>query len=573
METGAHSIRVRTVRRRAAALIALAGLLNLISAVTPPLRTRLDEVNAFVPLAVSQTAAVLTGVSGIVLLLLSGAIRRGQRLAWQIVIVLLSGSALLHIAKGADFEEALVALLLVTYLIINRKYFHAPKTVESMRRPITLLFFGIAAATTVGAFVIEIYTSRGTRLSVTDSLENSFLRLFGIRSQPLPPHLDTFLTPVLIVVSVVLVAVVAYLFFQPTIVAHRRHHVTIEEARRIVGKYGGDSLDEFALRSDKHFFVYLETLVAYCIFNSVCLVSPDPIGPAEERSVAWAEFRRFVESHGWSLAVLGASESWLPTYRSSGMLDMYVGDEAIVDVHDFSLDGGKMKALRQAVNRVDNYGYTIEFFDPSALTPEFEAELLQLMRQSRKGTSERGFSMTLGRLFDDDDQHFLLSVVFDSAHIPVAFCQFVPAMKINGYSLDIMRRDLGDHPNGLIDFLIVRTINHLKNSGYDRLGLNFAVLRAVLATEQESNMFKRVEKWLLMQMSDSMQIASLWRFNAKFNPQWTPRYLVYDAPEHLLSFGVAIATAEGVFELPVLGRFIARSLKKAEQNPQLPTPV
>jgi len=67
------------------------------------------------------------------------------------------------------------------------------------------------------------------------------------------------------------------------------------------------------------------------------------------------------------VAVMGAGEDWRPTYKRSGMRDMYIGDEAIVDVQTFSLEGGRKKGLRQAVNRIANKGYTIEFHDPALL--------------------------------------------------------------------------------------------------------------------------------------------------------------------------------------------------------------
>ena len=57
-------------------------------------------------------------------------------------------------------------------------------------------------------------------------------------------------------------------------------------------------------------------------------------------------------------------------------------------------------------------------------------------------------------------------------------------------------------------------------------------------------------------MSDSMQIESLWKFNAKYDPDWQPRYAVYDSPEHALPAAVAVARAESFWELPVIGRFL-----------------
>jgi lysylphosphatidylglycerol synthetase-like protein (DUF2156 family) len=138
----------------------------------------------------------------------------------------------------------------------------------------------------------------------------------------------------------------------------------------------------------------------------------------------------------------------------------------------------------------------------------------------------------------------------------VAFIQYVPAPGIDGYSLDLMRRDDGDHPNGLMDFAIVGTIGHLRDQGRRRLGLNFATMRAVLAGEAGDGRSQRIQAWLLRRMSDSMQIESLWRFNAKYDPEWQPRYALYDAPEHALPAAIAVARAESFWELPVIGRFL-----------------
>ena len=122
-----------------------------------------------------------------------------------------------------------------------------------------------------------------------------------------------------------------------------------------------------------------------------------------------------------------------------------------------------------------------------------------------------------------------------------------------------MRRDNGEHPNGLIDFAVVETINELRRRGDQALGLNFATMRAVLAGEAGEGLTHRVQAWVLRRMGDSMQIESLWRFNAKFDPDWQPRYAVYDAPENLLAVAIAVARAESFWELPVIGRFLVPS--------------
>ena len=162
----------------------------------------------------------------------------------------------------------------------------------------------------------------------------------------------------------------------------------------------------------------------------------------------------------------------------------------------------------------------------------------------------------LGRLFDPKDKGLLLTMVHDSAGVPVALCQFVPSPAINGYSLDIMRRDPGDHPNGLIDFALCATIAHLREQGAKGLSLNFAAFRSVLDGERGEGTFTRVERWALKRLSGILPIESLWTFNAKYQPNWCPRHLVYPAIESFVPVVAAVLRAESLTEIPVLGRFL-----------------
>jgi lysylphosphatidylglycerol synthetase-like protein (DUF2156 family) len=239
------------------------------------------------------------------------------------------------------------------------------------------------------------------------------------------------------------------------------------------------------------------------------------------------------------------------------MRSLYVGDEAVVEVGEFSLEGGRHKSLRQAVNRIANHGYVVSFHDPASIDPCLADELRGLSGISRRGDVERGFSMTLGRMFHPEDDGLLLAVASDESGMAVAFCQFVPSPSIDGYSLDVMRRDGGEHPNGLFDFLIVSTIHHLRAAGYLGLGLNFATMRAVLAGEAGSGFFIRLRCWLLLRLSRSMQIESLWRFNAKYDPTWVARYVAYASLQDLLPVAVAIVRAESLWDLPLIGKLIA----------------
>ena len=89
------------------------------------------------------------------------------------------------------------------------------------------------------------------------------------------------------------------------------------------------------------------------------LVSPDPIGPVDERLDAWSDAMDLADTNGWYICVLGASAPWLPIYQAAGLTEVYMGDEAIVDCQIFSLKGKSMKSLRGAYNRVSKAGYRV----------------------------------------------------------------------------------------------------------------------------------------------------------------------------------------------------------------------
>jgi lysylphosphatidylglycerol synthetase-like protein (DUF2156 family) len=548
---------LRRVRRLAAVGIAVLGLADLVSAVVPPqVRGRLHPLFGYIPLGVSEAAGALVAFAGVTLLALARGVRRGQRSAWLVSVLLLGGTVALHLIRHGDVVQSIAALALMTVLWLTRKSFRARFDLPSLRTGLTTLAVGVLGISFIGATVLwsVVPAHRGGQpMSWSEAWWATTGRLIGIRTVALNPRVDAFLNPALLAIGLGLACVALVLLFRPVVDRHRSSapSATAERAADIVRRRGMGTLDYFALRSDKQAFLERDGLVAYAIYGGICLVSPDPICAPEERDELWSAFRRFADDHGWSVAVLGAGEEWLGAYRRSGMHERYIGDEGVVDVRTFSLEGGARKGLRQAVNRIAKYGYTISFHDPNDMDEDAMDGVRAILVKRPRGEVERGFSMTLGRIFDPRDEGLLLAVAHGPDGAAVAFCQFVPAPGINGLSLDLMRRDDAEHPNGLLDFILVRTIERLRASGGEFLGLNFAAMRAVLAGEEGGG----IQRWLLRRMSDSMQIESLWRFNAKFGPEWLPRYVVWDGAENTLPMALAIARAESFWELPLIGRF------------------
>ena len=563
--------RSRRVRRWVALAIALAGVVDLLSAITPPLRGRLHVVLQVLPLAATQAAGAVVALAGIGLLALARGVRRGQHRAWLIAVALLGATLALHLVRGGDIEESILSAAVLTLLLAFRGEFRAPADAPSTRSAVTTLVAGGLGITVVATLAVELSLRLlrfPHRFTAPWRVAYGVVgRLVGIQTVAFPDRIDDFLYPTLLAVGIALAVLSVLLATRPVVDRRMTSGRAAElRARDVVARHGAGTLDYFALRSDKKWFFHRDSLVAYAIYGGVCLVSPDPVGPRAEREQVWAAFRRFADQRGWTVALMGASEEWLPLYRATGMHDIYIGDEALVDLQRFSLAGGHMKGLRQAHNRIAKYGYVAHFHDPSRLDPAVAERLVPLMSQSRRGDFERGFSMMLGRIFDRRDTGLVLCVVTGPDGEPAAMCQFVPAPGIGGYSLDLMRRDKGEHPNGLVDFALVSTIEHFRAQGMRALSLNFAAMRSILEGERGDGLTQRVERWALQKMSSFLQIETLWRFNAKYTPDWLPRYIVYDAAEHLAPAVLAIMRAESLAEVPVIGRVLVRSQRRAAQG-------
>jgi lysylphosphatidylglycerol synthetase-like protein (DUF2156 family) len=556
--------RQRSIRRWASGLLFLDGLVNVVVTASPPLRGRLHLVLTVLPLGVAQSAAALTAAAGIAMIMTARGIRRGQRRSWFFAVGALAFTVVAHLARGGTVLSSLVAAAILVLLVLQRQQFQATTDRSSLGAALPrlgLIVFITLAASTIG---IEAAAGRQHLPALGTIFVACAERLLGIYSINLPERVDDFIDPTLVTIGVCLLVSLFYMLTRPVVDRRLSQKGTSAErriaelrAREIVRRHGRGTLDYFALRDDKQFFFFRDSLVAYAVYGGVALISPDPIGPEAERTEAFSAFRSYGESRGWTIGVMAASQEWTQIYRAAGMHSIYLGDEAIVDCQTFSLEGGKMKGLRQACTRLARHGYSVQFLDPASIDPSQVTAITELITMLRRGEGERGFSMMLGRLFDPKDKGLLLAIVHGPRGAPAAVCQFVPSPAINGYSLDLMRRDPGEHPNGLIDYALCSTIAYLADQGAGGLSLNFAAFRSVLDGERGDGTFTRVERWALKRLSGVLPIESLWTFNAKYHPDWLARYLVYPAAESFVPVVAAILRAESITEIPVIGRFLA----------------
>jgi lysyl-tRNA synthetase class 2 len=220
-----------------------------------------------------------------------------------------------------------------------------------------------------------------------------------------------------------------------------------------------------------------------------------------------------------------------------------------------------MRNVRQMVTRIERAGYETRVRRIRDLD-DSELQRIRQAAEAWRGTdTERGFSMALGRIGDPADGDCLIATAHKQGDEPGAFgdlkaiLHFVP-WGTDGVSLDLMRRDRSADP-GMNELLIVAALQAAPKFGIERISLNFALFRSALARGEKLGAGPALRAWrgLLLFLSRWFQIQSLYKFNAKFQPRWEPRYVVYAATGDLPRIGIAAMRAEGFVKLS-LPRFL-----------------
>jgi lysyl-tRNA synthetase class 2 len=495
------------------AAAAAVGIVGIVSALTPEFADRLDIVRGVLPPGVPGAARILAFSFGLGLVWLSRLLARRRRRAWQLAVALVVGISLAHLAKGLDFEEATLGLVLLVALVRFRDRFDVPGEPGSVR---PLLATAAAAAAVVAlAAGLEVRGYEG------DRWQDALLGL-----------------------TVVLTARAFYLWLRP--VSDRIRQSTDERraVRRLVHTHGNDSLAFFSLRRDKNYFFSptRDSFLAYKVVAGVALVSGGPIGAPEEFRELLAEFRRVCHARGWRLALLGVHADHVPLARSIGLRAIKLGDEAVVSPSSFSLEGRAVRKVRQSVARLERAGFTFETVTAADVDGDLRAELERVSRVWRGANAERGFSMAMDDPFREPETVFALARSGDAIG---GFLHLVPSA--HGYSLGAMRRDPAT-PNGLMEYLIVKTLAWAREQHAAELSLNFCVFADVIADPEGG--LQRAARGALRAGDRVFQLERLLRFSRKFSPEWRPRYVCVERLTDVPLVAVAYLWVESLLTPP-----------------------
>ena len=556
-----------------ALLTTLIGLSDILGIFKPDLAHRLHKITYLVPgtlTTVSRSADVLIGL---MLIMLAHGLRRRKRRAWQAVVALLAFDVGIHFFHAQRVVTASVAIVQLIALLYFRDEFYAEGDHRTRWRALWAFGGLIVADVIIGLTYILAARGLAEDYSLSQRVEEVITGLVGVSGpvQWAPEARGDLFNILTSALGVFTLLVTAYLFLRPAEPRARLGGADAARVRDLLVKQGDrDSLGYFALRDDKS-VIWSPTgkaCICYRVVSGVMLASGDPIGDPEAWPGVIAPFLEEAARHAWKPAVMGCSELGAEVWcREGGLTALELGDEAIVNVADFSLSGRSMRNVRQMVNRVAKHGYVAEVRRVGDI-PRGEIDAIVRTTDSWRGSAtERGFSMALGRIGAPGDDECVLATATEDGVVR-AVLQLVP-WGTDGLSLDLMQRDKGAQP-GLNDFLITETIKAASNLGVKRISLNFAVFRAALERGERIGAGPVLRAWrsVLIFMSKWFQIESLYKFNAKFCPVWQPRFFVFPSSKDAPRIALAALEAEAFLVWPRLGlRRIARKLGLANLKP------
>jgi len=533
-------------------LTLLLGILNVAANVFRNFQPLANRISGYTPLLINSTAFSTALFTSLMLILVARGLSRRKRRAWNLSIIILVINIVAELSREITHPAQLVVNSgLVLLLVVFRKEFYAISDPTTKRQPFIAFFLILLLIIISG--ILFIYFRHRTQIQgnfgFTDVLQQVLEGLVGITG-PIKFTSNTVSDTVgytLGALGIFSIILPLWLFFRrstslPTMSAEDLEHVKI----LIRHDQDQDSLGYFATRKDKS-VVWTENRkagIAYRVQNGVMLASGDPFGEFSLWPDAISDFLKIAQQHAWTPGVMGCSdrggEVWV---EKSGMIAIDIGDEAIIKVADFTLDGRPMANVRQMVNRIARKGYITTTTQWSDLDSETKKKLRKLANEWRYGVAERGFSMSMDRFGEEADSNTYITIAFLEGEIK-GLLYFVP-WATNSLSLDRMQRERGTDA-GVNELMITDTVAWGRANGITHISLNFAAFRSLFerADKISAGPITRGMRNLIRFLSGFFQVESLYRFNAKFQPEWETRYVLYPRAADLPKVAWAALKAE-----------------------------
>ncbi|MCK9423200.1 MAG: bifunctional lysylphosphatidylglycerol flippase/synthetase MprF [Bacteroidales bacterium] len=519
------------------------GILNIVSVLTPAISERLIRLKDFLPVGVIHASNYLVMTAGLFLLVTAAFMLKGMRTAWWFALFLSILSFIGHITKAIDYEEAIVALIVVVVLIITRKEYYIKSNPKLRNIGIqTSLLFTVAILTygIVGFYFLDkkhFNIDFDLFQSIRFTLQNYFL----IGSSELVPA-DSFARNFLYSINISGFLSIAFLIYTLVRSYKAKKNVTDEEfslAKNLMNSYGNSSLDYFKTYSDKMLFFSADkkAFIAYRISGNFAVALENPVAEnSEEMERCIRGFDAFCYENGLKSIFYRVPEESLEIYHKLHRKDLFLGQEGIVDLSTFTMEGGTRKSLRNAINKVTDRG-----FKATVHIPPVHDNILQKIKSVSdawlEDTDRTEIVFSQGMFVWDELKQQTIITVENAEEKIVAFLNTVPDYAKNEATYDLIRKTK-DAPNGVMDFILIELFNYLKSRNFRYVNLGFAPLSGL---DDPHTFPERSMKFAYEKIRSFSHYKGLREYKEKFEPVWYNKYLIYQHDYDLLRVPAALA--------------------------------
>jgi phosphatidylglycerol lysyltransferase len=549
---GQTSSRFRAIRNYFLALGVLgSGLVNLYSVAGRPIPARAAILREIFPLVFIHLSRFLAMLTGFALVILSINIYKRKRRAFQITLLLSGLSISFYLIKGLDYEEAALSVTLIILLLLTRKTFTVGSGIPSLGWGFIRLGVAFMAALIYGAVGFWFLDTRefGINFTIGESIKQTlaFLALMGDPEIiPRTRHARWFLDS-LNLMTATATAYALFAVFRPVIYRFRTLPHERKLAEEITAQNGRSSLDYFKYWSDKTYF-FSESRQCYIAFRvgaGYAIALGDPVGPQEEIEPTIRRFEDYCANNDWKVAFHQVLPDFLPIYQELGFRKLKIGDDAVVDLLQFSLAGKESKKLRHEVNQLEKQGIQFMRYDPP-IPSETMAQLKQVSDGWLKIPGRRERTFTLGLFEHDYVQSTTVYAAVDPTGKIQAFMNSIPSFCKGEATIDLMRH-LPDAPPGIMDFMFIKLFFAKKEEGFQRFSLGMAPM-AGFQEHEEAAAEERAVHYFMQQLHFLFSYQGLLHYKAKFATIWEPRYTIYRNVLNLPRVARAISAVSEIHE-------------------------
>lgn len=522
------------------------GIINIISVLTPAIHSRVTVLKQFISYDALNFSNAAVLFFGILLVMCSGFLLKGLRMAWYVAVALCSLSIIANLSKGLDFEEAWFAFLVLLMLFYSSRHYFVQSNRKLTILNLSLVLWPIGVVLLYGIIGFYFLNAKHFNMdfTVTNAIAStlhSFVLLNGEIAEPQTAIGQYFLYSINFF-SVVSLSALFYWLVNPCQMTGEVVEGKIETAQRLLERYGKSPVDYFKTYGDKEIFLNDEEtgFIAYKKCYGFAIVLEGPV--CEDREPVIKElinsFERYCRRASLKTTYYRVDGKHLGIFKQLGKKSFLIGEEAIVNVDNFSLEGKKRKSLRNAVNSIEKKGFVSNLYRAplsNGLLQKLQVVSDHWLRDMKR--SERVFSQGMFDLGKIKNSHVI--TLEDNEGRILAFLNIIPNYAPDEATYDLIRK-LQDAPGGNMDVLIIRFLEYCKEEGYSYLNMGLAPFSGF---DKKKGLVERLINFLYEHNTYFRQPKGLKEFKEKFDPYWVEKFVVYSHDLDLITVPLVIDKA------------------------------